>query len=127
MNQKSSSEIRKMPQGVFLIYNNQVISIDSPTINIGRNLKNDVVISNDAISREHAQIFFERGDFTLYDLQSTSGTFVNNKKVDRCKLNSGDIISLADQRIMFVDNSSRLKEKTLEQTKSLNLRNDSSE
>ena len=63
-------------------------------------MDNDIVISSDAVSRSHADIKFESGEYVLYDKNSTSGTFVNNKQITRCVLHSGDMVSLADERIV---------------------------
>lgn len=47
-------------------------------ITIGRTPDNDVVIHDPKISRHHAQIVqHERGEYSIVDLKSTNGTYVN--------------------------------------------------
>lgn len=99
---KSTSE-----QNVFLIINKQIMPLNQDIARLGRHLDNNVVLHEDSISRFHAEIRYENGGYTLYDLESKSGTFVNNQRVDRCVLNSGDVISLAGLSIMFVNNNPR--------------------
>ena len=55
----------------------------------------------------------------LHDKQSTSGTYVNSRKIDRCVLNSGDLISLANIYIMFVNNNSKIAGRAMGTTQSL--------
>jgi pSer/pThr/pTyr-binding forkhead associated (FHA) protein len=108
-----------VPGDVYLIINNQVFPVDKDCVSIGRRLENDIVLQEDVVSRHHAQIRFEFGEFVIYDLNSTSGTFVNNKKISRCELKSGDIILLAGIPIMFVDNGERVRNRSGKQTQRL--------
>lgn len=98
----------KIPKKVYIIINTQVIPIQKEVTTIGRKLESDLVIQNNLISRSHAEIRFENGKFVLYDLNSTSGTFINNKKINKSVLNSGDHISLANVQIIFIDESESL-------------------
>ena len=91
--------------GGFLIINKQMMPIIKRTTTLGRQLGNDVVFHEECLSRFHAEIVLENDTYILIDKDSTSGTFVNGKKVDRCVLNSGDLIALANIYIMFVNNN----------------------
>jgi pSer/pThr/pTyr-binding forkhead associated (FHA) protein len=104
---------------VFLIINSQIYPLLTEVTTLGRKLSNDIVIQNELVSRDHAEIRYEHGQFVIYDKQSTGGSFVNNKRVDRCVLYSGDIISLADTQFMFVNNNSHLQSNESAVTKSL--------
>ena len=104
---------------VFLIINKQIIPLTKPVITLGRQLENDIVFHEDFLSRFHAEIVYENEKYVLYDKDSTSGTFVNGKKIDRCVLNSGDLISLANIFVMFVNNSPKIAGKSLGTTQSL--------
>ena len=106
-------------QNVFLIVNRQIIPIEKRVTRLGRFLENDVVFHEEFLSRFHAEIRYEDGKYVLYDKESTSGTFVNSRKIDRCVLNSGDLISLANVQIMFVNNNPVLADKTRGTTQSL--------
>jgi pSer/pThr/pTyr-binding forkhead associated (FHA) protein len=112
-------------QGVFLIVNRQMIPITKPVTTFGRHLGNDIVFHEDFLSRYHAEIVFEDGKYILYDKESTSGTHVNGKKIERCVLNSGDLISLANINIMFVNNNAKIAGKSTGTTQSLRSSSDS--
>ncbi len=104
---------------VFLVFNRQIIPLEKKITRLGRQLDNDLVFNEEFVSRFHAEIRFEDGKYVLYDNESTSGTLVNSKKIDRCVLNSGDLISLASIQIMFVNNNARLVDKARGTTQSL--------
>jgi pSer/pThr/pTyr-binding forkhead associated (FHA) protein len=95
-------------QNVFLIMNRQMIPLEKKVTRLGRQLDNDVVFHEEAISRFHAEIRYEGGKYVLYDNNSTAGTYVNSKRVERCVLNSGDLISFSFIQVMFVNNNARL-------------------
>ncbi len=108
------------PPNVYLIIDSQVYSILGETTYLGRKFDNDIVIHDENVSRKHAKIYYESGQFVIYDKHSLSGTLVNSKKINRCVLFSGDVISLGSVEIMFVDNDQRLKEIETAPTKELN-------
>jgi hypothetical protein len=58
---------------------------------LGRNPRNEIVIDNICISNFHAE--FRRqadGNYEVIDLKSSGGTFVNEMRIDRVVLRSGD-------------------------------------
>lgn len=105
--------------GVFLIINKQIIPLAKPVTTLGRQLENDIVFHEEFLSRFHAEIVQEDDKYVLYDKDSTSGTFVNGRQINRCVLNSGDLISLANIYIMFVNNNPNIAGKSLGTTQSL--------
>jgi pSer/pThr/pTyr-binding forkhead associated (FHA) protein len=105
--------------GVFLIVNKQIIPLKKTLTRLGRQLENDVVFQEDFLSRFHAEIICEGAKYVLYDKDSTSGTFVNGRRIRRCVLNSGDLISLANIYIMFVNNNPKIARKSMGTTQDL--------
>ena len=106
-------------QGVYLIVNRQMIPLSKLRTTLGRHLENDIVFHEDFLSRHHAEIIYEGDKYVLHDKQSTSGTFVNGKKIESCVLNSGDLISFANINIMFVNNNSKIQVKSTGTTQTL--------
>ena len=67
---------------------------------IGRHGENDIPLPGRAVSRFHAEIRFEDGDWILEDHGSTYGTYVNDDKVEGVvQLHDGDKIRLAVSRV----------------------------
>jgi len=102
-----------------LVVNKQVIPLIKKVTKLGRHLENDIVFHEEFLSRFHAEIILENGQYILNDQNSTGGTYVNGKKIDRCVLNSGDLISLVNIQIMFVNNNSSLMNKSTGMTQGL--------
>jgi pSer/pThr/pTyr-binding forkhead associated (FHA) protein len=119
--QNSTPKAATLGQSVFLIVNRQMIPLEKHVIRIGRQMENDIVFHEEFVSRFHAEIRFEDGKYILRDNESTSGTFVNGRKVDRCVLNSGDLISIATIQMMFVNDNASLIEKARRTTQSLHM------
>jgi predicted component of type VI protein secretion system len=69
---------------------------------IGRDESCDVVLSHAGVSRRHAVVRVDGGDFVIEDLGSTNGVLVNGAGVKRTRrLLHGDVVSLGDARIEF--------------------------
>ncbi len=105
--------------GAYLVVNRQIIPLAKEKITLGRILENDIVFNDDFLSRYHAEIILEEEHYVLYDKDSTGGTYVNGVKINRCVLNSGDLISLVNIQIMFVNNNSTLVSKSTGMTQGL--------
>ena len=78
------------------------------SLTIGRKKANDIVIDNLAVSGFHAQIDSVSSTFVLRDLESTNGTFVNNKRKELHNLKNNDLILIGKHELLF--DSSDLKE-----------------
>lgn len=69
-------------------------------IKVGKLPSSHLRIDDDNVSRMHAVIEVSGPDeIFIIDLGSASGTIVNGKKVNKCKLESGDEILLGDTRV----------------------------
>jgi DNA-binding winged helix-turn-helix (wHTH) protein len=68
----------------------------SGSLLIGRGSSCDIVISNQQVSREHAQILVTPQGYQLQDLGSKNGTFLNGKPLtENSLLKDGDMIQIA--------------------------------
>jgi len=69
-------------------------SIVPPKFTIGRSSTNDLVLSQMSISRAHAEIQVQDGEYLLRDLGSRHGTFLNGAKIEQARLKDGDRVQL---------------------------------
>jgi EAL domain-containing protein (putative c-di-GMP-specific phosphodiesterase class I) len=68
---------------------------------IGRKESVDLQIDSSRVSREHAQIVKEDGQYRIVDLQSTNGTFVNGNRIEESPLCDGDMLMIANEEFTF--------------------------
>ncbi len=61
-------------------------------LQIGRDTNCDVVLADLAVSRRHARIRWQDAELVLEDLGSSLGTWVNGERVERCRLQLGDVV-----------------------------------
>jgi len=72
------------------------------TFRIGRSSRNDLCLRDASVSRQHAEIRMDRtGTFTIVDLESMNGVYVNDTRVHAQPLQEGDRIDLGDIRLTF--------------------------
>jgi len=77
------------------------LSLGPEPLAIGRDAQNDLVVDDRRVSRKHAEIRLRLGRYTLYDLQSTNGTFVNGRRVAEVVLSNGDRINVGGVELLF--------------------------
>lgn len=68
---------------------------------VGRDEGSNVVVNDQAVSRQHARVRLERGHYVLYDLASSSGTYVNGRRVQRQTLEDDDVIRVGQTQLRF--------------------------
>ena len=100
----------------YVIVNSEVFPLRDDLTNIGRKLDNHIVINDPRVSRNHAQVRVMDGQFVVFDLNSTGGTTVNGKRVNKSILYSGDIVALAGVEIKFAQDVPRMISKSMERT-----------
>jgi predicted component of type VI protein secretion system len=72
-----------------------------PVVTVGRLPDNSIVIDGASVSGHHACVALEGKDFVLEDLESTNGTFLNDRRVSRQALRNGDVIRIGDYTLEF--------------------------
>jgi hypothetical protein len=75
--------------------------ISKPVTTIGRQTDCDVVLSDGAASRHHAELRNEGSAFTIQDLGSTNGTRVNGAAVMEQELQDGDRLTIGETELEF--------------------------
>ncbi len=78
------------------------IKLERLPFTIGRKTDKDLVIPDSRVSRDHAQIVFEDGQYFIIDQNSRHGTFVNGIKRERQKLEPNDRIDFGARDAAYV-------------------------
>jgi hypothetical protein len=68
---------------------------------IGRSSSCEIDVDDLSISSRHCRIESEAGLWVIIDLDSTNGTFVNERQIERYELASGDIIRVGETSLQF--------------------------
>jgi hypothetical protein len=69
---------------------------------LGRDSDVELVLSEDLVSRRHAELAVKEGEVMLRDLGSTNGTFVNGQRVKKVKLAVGDRVLVGSSLMKLV-------------------------
>jgi len=80
----------------------QTLSLNHTPYTIGRKVDRDLVIPDPRVSREHASIISENGEFFVVDQGSKHGTFVNGERVERRKLNRNDKMEFGARDVAYL-------------------------
>lgn len=66
--------------------------LDDSEFFIGRSSDNNLVLNETTVSGKHAKIVKAEDAYSIYDLNSTNGTFVNGVKIDKKTLRTNDVV-----------------------------------
>jgi hypothetical protein len=80
----------------------RVFTMRSTVTTIGRGTDNDLVLESTDVSRHHARVECNGGQWRLVDLGSTNGTKVNGQPVREVVLRPGDRIDFGTLQLQFI-------------------------
>lgn len=76
---------------------NQSYELNKDIVTLGRDITNDIVINDPEVSRHHMRLTRGAGGFTIEDLGSTNGTFINGQRLTGARpLRAGDMVGLGE-------------------------------
>jgi pSer/pThr/pTyr-binding forkhead associated (FHA) protein len=80
----------------------EAFSLDRAQTTVGRSPDCDIFLDDVTVSRRHAVV--TRGDaaFTIEDLGSLNGTFLNRSRIDRSDLDNGDEVQIGKYRLIYL-------------------------
>lgn len=76
--------------------------LDSDLTTVGRHPQSDIFLDDVTVSRRHVE--FRRrpdGGFTVTDIGSLNGTYVNREQIDSAVLNNGDEVQIGKYRLVY--------------------------
>ncbi len=84
------------------------LPLDRPIVTIGRDPSSDLVVMDEKVSRQHAQIHQQAGAAVIHDLGSFNGTYVNGTRITGpCFLRHGDVVVLGQTELVFRSGTGR--------------------
>ncbi len=76
--------------------------LDTDVTEIGRHPDSDIFLDDITVSRKHAQIRRATGGFSLHDVGSLNGTYVNKDRVEEVDLRSGDEVQIGKLKLIVL-------------------------
>jgi hypothetical protein len=100
-----ASEVREGPggrgTGTVVLPDGQRVPVGDDPVTIGRMPECEVPLSDQNVSRRHAEVRRQGGEFVVVDLGSTNGTRVNGSGVKERRLSDGDEITVGATTLRF--------------------------
>ena len=79
--------------------------LDQDVTTAGRHPDSDIFLDDVTVSRRHAE-FYRHGDrFTVRDVGSLNGTYVNRERIEEAELFGGDEVQIGKFRLLFMTRS----------------------
>ena len=82
-------------------YIGEVYQFQKNSVTIGRADDADVILAEEGVSRKHARADRHEKTYTLSDLGSTNGTYVNGELIQQVVLRDGDKVRMGDVVLRF--------------------------
>jgi pSer/pThr/pTyr-binding forkhead associated (FHA) protein len=76
--------------------------LDHDVTTSGRHPDSDIFLDDVTVSRRHAEFHREGGIFTVRDVGSLNGTYVNRERVESATLSNGDEVQIGKFRLVFI-------------------------
>lgn len=78
-------------------------SIAQERVTVGRDAGNDIRLPESAVSARHAVIMTRMGVSTVHDLNSSNGTWINEKSIASQQLHHGDVVQFGRLAMTFLE------------------------
>ncbi|SEE10449.1 FHA domain-containing protein [Ruania alba] len=75
--------------------------LDADRVTAGRDTAADIFLDDVTVSRKHAEFLAADGVFTVRDVGSLNGTYVNRTRIDEAVLQAGDEVQIGKYRLTF--------------------------
>jgi hypothetical protein len=76
--------------------------LDNDLTTAGRHPESDIFLDDVTVSRRHAEFYRTPRGFTVRDVGSLNGTYVNRERIEEASLADGDEVQVGKFRLMFL-------------------------
>lgn len=81
-------------------------ALDSDVVSLGRDPHSDIFLDDITVSRRHAEVARDGARYSIRDVGSLNGTYVNRRLVDQGELSEGDEVQVGKFKLVFVHGTS---------------------
>jgi FHA domain len=82
--------------------------LDGDLTTVGRHPSSDIFLDDVTVSRKHAEFVREDGAFSVRDVGSLNGTYVNRRRIDASPVVTGDEVQIGKFRLIVHVGGSRV-------------------
>lgn len=82
--------------------------LDDGIATIGSSPECNIRIQSEFISRHHAQLIKKNKRSVLEDLNSTNGTYINSRRINKRALRGGDLVTIGKHQLQYRERSGHL-------------------
>lgn len=75
--------------------------LDAARTTAGRHPSSDIFLDDATVSRKHAEFLAAGGGYTVRDVGSLNGTYVNRERIDQADLRAGDEVQIGKYRLTY--------------------------
>ncbi|WP_163572899.1 FHA domain-containing protein [Fodinicola feengrottensis] len=79
-----------------------LLDTDRHVATAGRHPESDIFLDDVTVSRRHAEFRREQGTFSVRDVGSLNGTYVNRERVEQATLANSDEVQIGKFRLIFL-------------------------
>ncbi len=76
--------------------------LDADTTTAGRHPESDIFLDDVTVSRRHAEFVREGSGFSVRDVGSLNGTYLNRERIESASLAGGDEVQIGKYRLVFL-------------------------
>ncbi len=76
--------------------------LDGELTTAGRHPDSDIFLDDVTVSRRHAEFYRHGARFTVRDVGSLNGTYVNRERIEEAELTGGDEVQIGKFRLLFL-------------------------
>ncbi|MCW2496961.1 FHA domain-containing protein [Jatrophihabitans sp.] len=76
--------------------------LDQDVTTAGRHPDSDIFLDDVTVSRRHAEFRREGSGYTVHDVGSLNGTYVNREPIDAASLSGGDEVRIGKFRLVYL-------------------------
>ncbi|MFT3871898.1 MAG: FHA domain-containing protein [Nocardioides sp.] len=75
--------------------------LDLDLVTAGRHPESEIFLDDVTVSRRHAEFVRSGAEFSVRDVGSLNGTYVNRDRIDQVELKDGDEVQIGKYRLVF--------------------------
>jgi hypothetical protein len=77
-------------------------AVDKDVLTLGRHPESDVFLDDITVSRRHVEVVHIDNTYTVRDVGSLNGTYVNRQRIEEAPLENGDELQVGKFKLVFL-------------------------